>query len=258
MAAAETTENIRALVIDDEPAARDYIQELLKDDKSIQVVDEASDGYEAVVKILEKKPDLIFLDVQLPEMDGFEVLGHIKDERLPYVVFVTAHDKYALKAFEVNALDYLLKPFDRPRFLNALKKAKDIILSQKDHHSGNKLEAFIHKQAKDSKYLNRLLIKAKARIYFVRTEDVSYIQAAGNYIVVHTSDSEHLLREALHSMENRLDKEKFVRIHRSTIVNVDHISEIRPSASGDYSIFMLDGHELSLTRKYKDRLLAHF
>ena len=258
MAATVNKEKIKALVIDDEPAARDYIRELLKDDENIEIIGEASDGYEAVVTILEKEPDLVFLDVQLPEMDGFGVLNHIKNEKIPYVVFVTAHDNYALKAFEVNALDYLLKPFDRTRFLSAIKKAKDIILSHKSNRVGDRLDALINDQQTENKYLSRLLIKAKGRIYFVRTEEVAYIQAAGNYVLIHSSETEHLLRESLHIMEKRLDPEKFVRIHRSTIVNVDHIQEIRPSASGDYSISMQGGPKLSLTRKYKDRLLAHF
>lgn len=249
---------IRAIIIDDESAARDYIQYLLLEDDIIEVIGEAVNGFKAVEEIVSKKPDLVFLDIQMPAMDGFEVIKHIEKIIVPQIIFVTAHDKYALKAFEVHALDYLLKPFDRDRFFAAVSRAKKVILSQRKRQIEDRMNNLLKSLKTDKRYFTRLLIKSKARFFFIQTNDIAYIQAAGNYIIIYVEKTEHLLRQTLSSMEEKLDPEKFVRIHRSAIVNIDRIKEIKTSMTGDYTIHMLDGKELVLSRKYKDRLLSFF
>lgn len=252
-----TKKKIRAVVIDDEPAARDYICDLLKDDDTIKVAGEASNGEEAVKIILTEEPDLIFLDIQMPEMNGFEVLKHIDIKKIPYIIFVTAYDQYAVKAFEVNALDYLLKPFERSRFTAALIKAKKTILSPRNDWLEDKLNVLYKNLERENKYYNRILIKARGRLYFLMTKDISFIEAAGNYVILHAGETEHLLRQPLYVMEERLPPDRFIRIHRSTIINVEMIHEIKPLPQGDHSIILSDGRQLTLSRKYRDRLLKH-
>lgn len=250
-----TEKIIRALIVDDEPVARNYIRDLLKEDKIVEVAGEASDGLEAVKAAVVLKPDLIFLDIQMPGMDGFEVLEHLHQVIQSHIIFVTAYDKYALRAFEVNAIDYLLKPFERKRFRKALERAKKIILSSKDRDFEKRMNAFVLEMKQERKHLKRLLVKSRGRIYFVRADDIQHIEAAGNYVSLWVAGTEHLIRETLNSIEKRLDPEKFVRIHRSTIVNIDFIREIQPQSSGEYVLLMSDGRKLTLSRTYKSDLL---
>ena len=251
----KTTEAIRVLIIDDEPIARDYIQGFLEGNSSVSVIGEATNGLEALELIIEKKPDLIFLDIQMPEMDGFEVLKHIDQANLPHIIFVTAYDEYALKAFEVNAVDYLLKPFDRVRFEKALEKALDYIRLQKARDFEDRVKALLSGLGPSKEIPQRLAIRSRGRIHFLNIEDIRFIQAAGNYVALHTGEKEHLLRETLKSMEAKLDKDKFLRVHRSTIVNKNYIRELELITSGEYCIHMAGGERLMLSRKYRDRLL---
>ena len=248
---------IRALVVDDEPVARDYIRDLLMEDKSIEIAGEASDGFEAVEAAILHKPDLIFLDIQMPGMDGFEVLEHLLPDLRPHIIFVTAHDKYALKAFEVSAIDYLLKPFERTRFQKALEKAKEIILSGKDKDLEKRMSMLVKDFTQGKKHLKRLLVRSRGRIYFLRVDDIQHIEAAGNYVSLRVSGSEHLIRETLNAMEKQLDPEKFYRVHRSCIVNIEFIQEIQPQSGGEYTLLMADGQRLTMSRTYKDILLSH-
>jgi two-component system LytT family response regulator len=255
---------IKVLVVDDEPLARDKIRGMLKNKEDFEIVGEAGNGKEAVSAIHKLEPDLLFLDVQMPEMDGFQVLQTIGPNRIPMVVFVTAYDRYALQAFEVFALDYLLKPFDRERFDKALARARTQLDQEirKDLTQG--LQALMEELSRvrqsgslatpGPKFLERLAIKASGRIFFLRTQDIDYIESEGNYVRVHTGKESHLIREAMSVLETQLDPKKFLRIHRCTIVNVDRIQELQPWFHGEYRVILRTGVQLTLSRSYREKL----
>ena len=249
---------IQTLIIDDEPLARQRIRDLLVNEKEIDVAGESGNGVEAVAMIHDKKPDLIFLDVQMPEMDGFQVVENIKPEMMPHIIFVTAYDQYALRAFEVHALDYLLKPFDQDRFQKALDRAKKQIEFQKDGDFSYRLKELLHEIKSDDTYLERLIIKSEGRIFFVKTDEIDWIEAAGNYVTLHVGNEEHLMRDTMNSMEKKLDPKKFFRVHRSKIVNFECIKEIKPWFNGEYLIVLNDDSQLTLSRKYRERLKDFF
>jgi two-component system LytT family response regulator len=245
---------MRTLIVDDEPLARQRLRTLLEAEADVQVIGECFDGGRAVAAVLEQKPDLLFLDVQMPALDGFAVLEALTPERMPVVIFVTAYDHYALRAFEVHALDYLLKPFDRERFAKALERARKRI--QQDHSAdvSQRLLALLEDVKESRKPLERLAIKSGGRVSFVRTEEIDWVEAAGNYLRLHAGDDIHLLRETMSGLEARLDARQFVRIHRSTIVNLERVRELQPSFHGDYVVILRDGTELTLSRGYRDRV----
>jgi two-component system LytT family response regulator len=244
----------RTLIVDDEALARDRLRQLLQSEPEIQIVGECSDGRQAVEAIQKELPDLIFLDIQMPELDGFAVLEAVRVERMPVIVFVTAYDKFALKAFEVHAVDYLLKPFDRERFQTALKRA----LEQAKHRTGKDLgerqSAALAELKPPVKMPERLPIKSEGRVLFVRVEDIDWVEAAHNYIVLHVGKESHLLRETMNAFEERLSPEKFVRISRSTIVKIDRIKELQPLFYGEYNVTLHNGTRLTLSRRYRDKL----
>src|ERR687883_459521 len=211
---------IRVLLVDDEPLAREMIREMLKDDPGVEVVGECVNGREAIEAIQEHNPDLIFLDVQMPEIGGFEVLEALKSVQVPHVIFVTAYDQYAVRAFEVHALDYLLKPFDRERFESAWRRAKAHILSARGGEMEGRILAILEELKAGSKYIERLVIKSGGRVFFLDTDDIDWIEAEGNYVSVHSGKKSHLLRETISSLEAQLDPKKFRRIHRSSIVQL--------------------------------------
>jgi two-component system, LytTR family, response regulator len=248
---------IRTLIVDDEPLARQRLRALLEADPDIDLIGECSDGRQAVTTIRKQAPDLAFLDVQMPALDGFGVLGALGDARLPVVIFVTAHDRYALKAFEVHALDYLLKPFDRERFTAALDRAKTQVRRQNAPLVDPRLADLLQAVGGRRPAPERLVVKTGGRLYFVRLEDIDWIEAAGNYVRLHTGKEDHLLRESMNGLECKLDVGRFVRIHRSTIVNVERIRELQPAFHGDYAVILHDGTELSLSRGYRERLEQH-
>src|SRR5262245_36771487 len=217
----------RALIVDDEPLARERISDLLQADEELEVVGECGDGQAAVAAIQHLKPDLLFLDVQMPKLDGFDVLEAVGPDAMPVAIFVTAYDRYALRAFEVHALDYLLKPFDRERFQHALQRAKQQLERQKSGELNQRLVALLE-DVKQQKPLDRLVIKSAGKVYFLRVEEIDWIEAAGNYLKLHVGDDTHLLREKMTTLESRLNAEQFLRIHRSTIVNVERIQELQP------------------------------
>jgi two-component system, LytTR family, response regulator len=255
---------IKVLVVDDEPLARDKIRGMLKGKEDFEIVGEAGNGKEAVKEIQKLDPDLLFLDVQMPEMDGFQVLQTIGANRVPNVVFVTAYDRYALQAFEVYALDYLLKPFDRERFEKALARARTQLDQEKRKDLTQGLQALMEElsrvrqggvlAAPGPKFLERLAIKASGRIFFLRTQDIDYIESEGNYIRVHAGKESHLIREAMSVLETQLDPKKFLRIHRCTIVNVDRIQELQPWFHGEYRVILRNGVQLTLSRSYREKL----
>jgi two-component system, LytTR family, response regulator len=245
---------IRTLIVDDEPLGRERVRTLLRGDPEIEIVGEAADGHKALAAIRKLKPDLLFLDVQMPEMDGFAVLEALEAEEMPVVIFVTAYDRYAVQAFEVHALDYLLKSFDRERFAAAAARAKQELTRRKTEGLNPRLAALLEELQARKKYITRLVIHSGGRISFLRAEEIDWIEAADNYARLHVGRESHLLRETMQSLERRLDPVKFARIHRSTIVNVDRIAELQSLFHGDYAVRLRDGTELTLSRGYREKL----
>lgn len=251
----------RSLIIDDEILARQAIRTLLQHESAIQVVDEAANGSEAVLKILQHKPDLIFLDIQMPEMDGFEVMKEIWAYHQPIVVFTTAYDQYALRAFEVNAIDYLLKPFNEVRFFQALNRVQERLNQQRPQPHvealmGQLLRAEV--SVPGGAYLRRILVKETGRMCLVNTEDIQYLDADGNYITLHTAHKQHLIYDSLTNLEAKLNPTDFVRIHRSHIINLNYISEIETHFNGEYIVRMTSGQQLKWTRNYRDNIKAFY
>jgi two-component system LytT family response regulator len=252
---------IRTVIVDDEPLARRNIRLLLKDEPEIEISGEAASGCEALALIRKHSPDLVFLDIQMPEMDGFGVLENLEAEQLPVIVFVTAFDHYALKAFEFHALDYLLKPFDDARFEKALRQAKRQIEQREVKDLSTRLVALL--EGRDGPtvettgkpgHVSRLLIKSSGRVFFLKTEEIDYVQAEDYYVKLQVGRKGHLLRETMNEMEAKLDPSKFLRIHRSTIVNIDRIRELQQHFNGDYIVVLQDGTELKLSRSRREQL----
>jgi len=245
---------IRVLIVDDEPLARGVLREMLQSDPDVTIVGECVNGKEAVRAIKESIPDLLFLDIQMPEMGGFEVLAALDKGQAPYLVFVTAYDQYAVRAFEVHALDYILKPFDRERFETSWQRAKAEVLRGRNGGVEQKILSLLEDLKAGNKYLERLVIKSSGRIYFLETHEIDWIQAEGNYVSVHAGKKAHLLRETITGLESQLDPKKFLRIHRSAIVRIDRIKELQPWFHGEYHVVLHDVTELTLSRNYRERL----
>lgn len=245
---------IRTLVVDDEPLARERLTSLLFNEADIDIVGQCRDGEEAVASIMNLSPDLVFLDVQMPQMSGFEVIEAVGGERMPLVIFVTAHDQHALKAFQVKALDYLLKPFDRERFSDALQRARRQVEREETGDLGRRLLALVKDLRKDQPRSERLVVKSGGRLFFLRADEIDWIEAAGNYVRLHVGNTSHLLRETMNALEGRLDPEKFFRIHRSRIVNMERIQELQPWLNGEYSVLLRTGTRLTLSRGYREKL----
>jgi two-component system, LytTR family, response regulator len=249
---------IRTLIVDDEPLARERVKRFLKDERDIEPLGECGNGVEAIKAIQEKQPDLVFLDIQMPEKDGFDVIRSIGPKSLPTIVFITAYDQYALQAFEVHALDYLLKPFNRERFHQAVLRAKEQIESRRRGDLDERLASLISSISPEKKYLERLVVKSVGRVFFLKTSEIDWIEASGNYLKLHVGRDSHMIRETMNAIESKLDPSQFMRIHRSTIVNIDRIKELHPMFSGDYSAILRDGTELALSRNYRERFLELF
>ncbi len=245
---------IRTLIADDEPLARERLRKLLQNEAAIELIGECADGREAVAAIRKESPDLVFLDVQMPELDGFGVLAEIGSARMPAVIFVTAHDQFALKAFEVHAVDYLLKPFDRDRFQTALRRALDKLKRDEPRALHQQLSALLADLKGEPKHLERLAIKSVGRVVFLKIDEVDWIEAADNYVELHVGTESHLHRETMSSLEEQLPPKKFMRISRSTIVNVDRIKELQPLFHGEYAVLLHNGTRLTLSRSYRDKL----
>lgn len=246
---------IKVVIVDDEPPARRNLRALLKHEPDIEIVKECGNGKDAVSSIRALAPDLIFLDVQMPELNGFEVLEHLAGHPLPVIIFVTAYDQYALQAFAVSALDYLLKPFDDVRFHKALMQARRQIEQQDASELGKKLLTLLGEVKTDvPRYLTRLMVKTTGRVIFVRADEIDWIEAYDNYVRLHTGGKAHLLRQTMNELEANLNPEQFVRIHRSTIVNLDRIKELHPQFNGEHLVILHGGTELKLSRNRKDWL----
>lgn len=227
---------VRALIVDDEPLARTRLQRLLRARADVEVVGSAANADEAVERITELAPDLIFLDIQMPGLGGFDVLRQIGGSGRPFVIFTTAHAQYALRAFEVHALDYLLKPFDEDRLNASLDRALPMVGG--------------------SEWTERFIVKSAGRIMFLRADEIAWVAAADNYVYLHVNGESHLVRDSLKAMEKKLDPERFARVHRSAIVNLSSIAELKPLDHGDYDVTLRDGTRLTATRKFSPRLRA--
>lgn len=249
---------IKTLIIDDEPLARSRIRELLEADDEISIIGESADGDEAVIDILKLKPDLVFLDVQMPERNGFEVVSTVGAENIPVVIFVTAFDQYAMQAFEVYALDYLLKPFDDPRFFQTLERAKRLI--QQTAHSENDgkykelMTALVERIETPPNFLQKILIKSRDRLSFLDVNEIDWISSEGNYACFHVQNSSYLLRETISNLEKQLEPAQFLRINRSVIINVNRVKEFHQMFHGDYKVILTDNTQFTLSRRFRDRL----
>ncbi len=245
---------ISALIVDDEPLARDRVRQMLEAHPDVTVVGEAANGREALTMMAGDKPDVVFLDIQMPELDGFGLLRSLGSEARPVVIFVTAFDEYAMQAFDAHAIDYLLKPFDRERFGQALDRARALLAGRSREALNDRITALLHDVAVPSSYLERVPVKQGNSIRLVRTADIDWVEAAGNYLRIHVGRDRYLVRDTLSNFEQQLDPTKFVRIHRSTVINLDRIAQLEPAFHGDYTVTLTDGRALTLTRTYRHRL----
>lgn len=250
----DETEKIRTLIVDDEPIAREGVRVQLAKDARVEVVGECGNGLEAVAAIRELSPALVFLDVQMPGMNGFEVVEAIGAEAMPAVVFVTAYDKYALHAFDVSAVDYLLKPFDAERFQKAFQRAKDQIQKRNVESVNKTLHNLLETIRPARKYLERFVVKSAGRIFFLQASEIDWIEASDNYVSLHAGRETHLIRETLTALESKLNPEDFIRIRHSAIVNIRRIRELQPLFKGDYQILLQSGAKLTTSRRYRNKI----
>ena len=268
---------IRTLIVDDEPLARESLAALVRTDAELESVGLCPDGRTAVQTIRAERPDLVFLDIQMPRLDGFEVLAELAPTERPVVIFVTAFEQHALRAFEVSALDYLLKPYTDARFAAAVAKAKDTIRRGRTAHFAQQVEQLLDyarrldpgtspapiaaaatppPAAPSPEYVDRIVLKADGALHFIKTRDVIWIEAQGDFVKVQTPGKTQLVRETLQSMERKLDAATFLRIHRSFLVNLEHVRRVEVALYGDYAVFMSDGTKLRLSRNYRAKLKA--
>jgi two-component system LytT family response regulator len=243
---------IRALIVDDEPLARRKVRSFLKPHADFEIIQECAAGQEAVDAILRLKPDVIFLDIRIPQLDGFGVLESLDPNAVPEVIFVTAYDEYAVKAFELNALDYLLKPFNRSRFNETISRVRARLCQSKRNPKTRFLEWLRHTAAGGNP--DRIVVKSNGRILFVQASKIEWVEAQGDYVLLHLGKESFLTRDTLQSFESRLNPRKFARIHRSSIINLDHVSEFKPIWSGDYKVILRDGTQLTLSRSFRQKL----
>jgi two-component system, LytTR family, response regulator len=244
---------IRTLIVEDMPLARKRIRRYLGADPEVEVIGECPDGLSAVAAIRELAPDLLFLDVQLPEMDGFQVLGEVGAEQVPAVIFVTAYDQFALPAFDVHAVDYLLKPFGRERFRRAVERAKSQIRQRRTGDVDGRLRALLD-DVGAPRYPKRLAVKSSGATVILSADEIDFVEGAGNYLRLRAAGETHLIRDRLSQLETKLDPAKFARIHRSTIVNVERIKKMSPLFNGDQLVILRDGTRLTMSRRYRENL----
>jgi two-component system LytT family response regulator len=249
------TSPLRVVIVDDEKLARDRVRRFLSSDAGVEIIGECDGGAAAIKAIAQLIPDVVFLDIQMPEVNGFDVVASLHASKLhtPRIVFVTAYDEHAVRAFEVNALDYIVKPFSSARVRAAIGRARDY-LSRDSGDYDRRLEALLSQIApgSGSRWEERIAIRSRDRIVFVRTSDIDWIETAGNYIRVHTGDKAHLVRDSLTALAARLDPSRFIRIHRRILVNADHVQELQPWFSGDWIVIMTTGTKLRLSRNFRE------
>jgi two-component system LytT family response regulator len=245
---------IRVLLSDDEALARERLRSLLDDEPDVEIVAECGDGKSAIAVIKREKPDLVFLDIQMPEVDGFGVVSAVR-ENMPLTIFVTAYDRYAMKAFEVHALDYLLKPVSKERLSEALDHARKQLQHPSEATFQRRVLNLLSDLDSRQTPPQRIVIKADGEIVCLKPQEIDWAESAGNYVCLHVGPATHILRETITSLESRLGHHQFLRVHRSTLVNVDRIKTLRPSLYGDYSILLRDGTKLTLSRGFRENVL---
>jgi len=250
--------NIKILIVDDEPLGRKMVYQMLTIHHDIKIVGECENGEEAIAKTLSLNPDLIFLDIQIPKIDGFGVLKQIENEKQPAIIFVTAYDEYAIRAFEVNACDYLLKPYNQERFDQALERGIQQIRRQNTSSINEQLREFLSENKTSEKFIERFIIKKRGRVFFLKSEEILWIEAEGNYVFMHTPREKHLFREAISRLAERLNPQKFQRIGRSAIVNLDFVQEMQPWFRGNYKVILKNGTELKLSPHYRENVNEYF
>lgn len=248
--------NIRTLIVDDMLLARNRVRRHLDQDPEIEIVGESSSGRAAIDDILALEPDLVFLDVQMPEVGGFDVLEAVGVERIPAVIFVTAYDQFALKAFEMHALDYLLKPFDADRLGQAVARAKRQVRRRDTEHAAGRLNALLTQLGASARHPRRITIKADGRTVFLPIDEIDFMEAAGNYIRIQAGNASHMIRDRISEMEERLRSAGFVRVHRSTLVNAERIREMHPLFNGDQTVVLSNGRKLTMSRTYRESVMA--
>lgn len=246
---------MRVLIAEDEPLARDRIRMLLEDEIGVEIAAECADGRSAVAAIREHEPDLVFLDVAMPELNGFEVIREIGAAEMPPVIFVTAFDHFAVQAFDAHAVDYVLKPFDEDRFRTAVERGREATTQRSNGTLDQRLSDLLQGLARPS-YLERLAVKSGGKIIFLKTLEVQWIAAEGNYARLHAGKRSYLMRETMSNLESKLDPDRFIRIHRSTIVSTDAIAELEPLFQGDYVVVLRDGTRITSSRGYRANLQA--
>lgn len=248
--------NIRVLIVDDEPLSRRGVAVRLESHDDLEVVGECEDGESALKAICELKPDLVFLDIQMPGLSGIDLLKTLPERNVPAIIFLTAHDNYAVAAFEVQALDYLLKPIDDDRFLAALHRARKLLALEQQQELYGKLQelAQFHQSRLEKDHVARFAIRTGRRIAFVEAATIDWIEAVGDYAGLHVGDKTHLLRESLNALETQLDSRRFLRIHRSSIVQVDRIKQMDPLPAGDCHLLLHNGTSLRASRSYSKKL----
>jgi two-component system, LytTR family, response regulator len=250
-------ERVRTLIVDDERPARARLLELLHREPGIEVVGEGRDGREAIELVCACSPHLMFLDIQMPDVDGFAVLRAIEPAQMPVTIFVTAYDRYAIQAFEAHAIDYLLKPFSDQRFETALKRACEFILLPDTSELGLRMANVLEEPSAPeggSGYLERVVLKSSGRVWFLDVRAIDWIEACGVYVNLHVGSKAHLYRSSVAHLLQRLDPTRFVRVHRSAAVNTDRIAELQPRSHGDYTVVLKDGTELLMSRGYRAHL----
>jgi two-component system LytT family response regulator len=246
--------NIRALIVDDEPLAREWVRSAVAEDPELEVLGECGNGFEAAETIRRLKPDLVFLDVQMPGLDGFGVLEALSPEEIPAVVFVTAFDQYAVRAFEAQAVDYLMKPFSKERVEEAVRRVRELVKGRSLDDFRESISRLVEKIRRDRSFPEWVLLKAEGKNVFVKVRDIDWIESSRNNVRIHVGPTVYLLHETTSAIASRLDPKKFLRIHRSSIVNIERIRELHPWFNGDYAVILRDGTQLTLSASYRDRL----
>ena len=246
--------NIRALIVDDEPLAREWVRSAIAEDPELEVMGECGDGFEAAEAIRRLKPDLVFLDVQMPGLDGFGVLDALTPAEIPAVVFVTAFDQYAVRAFEAQAVDYLMKPFSKERVEEAVRRVRELVKGKSLEDFRESISRIVEKIRRDRSFPEWVLLKSDGKNVFVKVKDIDWIESSRNNVRIHVGTTLYLLHETTSAIASRLDPKKFLRIHRSAIVNIERIKELHPWFNGDYAVILRDGTQLTLSSSYRDRL----
>ncbi|MCI0351179.1 MAG: LytTR family DNA-binding domain-containing protein [Acidobacteriales bacterium] len=246
---------LRALIVDDEPLAREALRKGLQHDPDVRVIGEAGNGRQALALLAKEKPDLLFLDIRMPEMGAFELLNELSHDRdvVPLVIFVTSHDEYAIDAFERRAVDYLLKPFDQGRLRRAVETAK-LHLETAERREALRAIRHVLEDLERRRQSPRMAIKTEGRVLFLNPSEIRWVEAQGNYVLLHTASGSHVLRAPLHVVEEKLKDYNFVRLHRSVLANVEYVREVKPWPTGEYVLTLDDGREITVTRTYKQNL----